>query len=138
MNKLQRKVGKTQFDGIPGAYILVSASKRYAEDDASLKANVSFLYDHGDVCVEWEPEFGPLQIWRKCDETDESAQEHYYYDFVLNRPGDWSQTAVNNYDLPGAFLRGNYHYIFVVLKDWLTSQMQTTIKDALTLGEDSV
>ncbi len=121
MNKLQQRVGKAAFADIPNAYILVSASQRDMKEtfgDYKVKATMSFLYDAGEVAAEWEPEYGPIQIWRKVSQNTPGAKEHYYYDWVEGGGGHWSQMAVEQEELPQAFVEGDYSYIFGVLQGW--------------------
>ncbi len=121
MNDKQKRVGKAAFDGIPNAYILVSASQRDMKEtfgDYKCQATMSFLYDAGDVAAEWEPEYGPIQVWRKANANTPEAKEHYFYDWVENCPGNWSQMAVEENELPQAFVGGDYRYIFGVLQGW--------------------
>jgi len=115
MNKLQRRVGKAEYK--PNCYILVSASKRDMKEtlgEFRVRAHISFLYDSGTIAAEWEPEYGPIQVWEMAD----SGKEHYFYDFVVDTPLNWSQLAVENNELSQAFNAGDYDYIFNVLKDW--------------------
>ena len=117
MNKLQKETGRALYK--ENCYILFSAVQK--KDDINwFRANptMSFLYDAGKVAAEWEPEFGPILIWRKCEPCAENAREHYFYDFVFHEPLAFSQLAVENHGLPQSFVRGNYDYIFSVLERW--------------------
>jgi hypothetical protein len=123
MNKNQKKVCRALYK--PNCYILVSATRRDPKEtfgEFQVTAHMSFLYDAGKVAAEWEPQYGPIQIWRKCDKDSDGAQEHYFYDFQNSAPGSWSQLAVSNMELPQAFVSGDYDYIFNVLKDWATNR----------------
>ena len=123
MNSKQKRVGKALYK--PNCYILVSGAKRDMKEtfgDFLVKAQMSFLYDAGDHAAEWEPEHGHIQIWHRCEEYDEGATEHYYYDFHNSSPMNWSQLAVSNNELPQAFHSGDYEYIFAVLEDWATDR----------------
>ena len=121
VNKFQRRTGKALYK--EHCYILFSAVQK-KDDDISwyrVKPTMSFLYDAGDVAAEWEPEYGPIQVWEKCDETYDGqfkAREHYYYDYVIDNSFNWSQLAVENDKLPQEFVRGNFDYIFSVLERW--------------------
>jgi hypothetical protein len=114
-------IGISTVKGIENAYILVSGRER---QDNSLtvhfraKATVSFLYDGGEYAAEWEPEYGPIQVWHRCEEDAPNARPHYFYDFTDSPGGNWSQRAVERAELPQAFVAGNFEYIFAVLKDW--------------------
>ena len=119
MNKYQERVCKAEVK--PNCYVLVSATRKDKKETLGeylVKANVSFFYDAGDVGAEWEPEFGPIQIWRRCEKDDDNAKEHYFYDYHNSESGNWSQMAVLTHELPQAFDRGDYNYIFSVLEDW--------------------
>lgn len=116
MGRLKR-VGISRFEGIENAYILVSARWRNEERD-SVKATMSFLYDGGKFAAEWEPEYGPIQIWEKADGPGDGIGEHYFYDYVVDTTLNWSQLAVDREGLKKYFLDGNYHLIFAVLKEW--------------------
>ena len=121
MNKSQQRIGKAAFTSIPNAYILVSASQRDIKEtfgDYKCQATMSFLYDAGEVATEWEPEYGPIQIWRKANANTPGAKEHYYYDWVEGGGMHWSQMAVDDNELPQAFVEGDYAYIFGVLQGW--------------------
>ena len=123
MNAKQKRVAKLSFPGIDNAYILVSGREKKHEGwmctgETWANPTVSFLYDAGDICAEWEPEFGPIQLWYRCDKDAEGAREHYYYDYENGPLGSWAQTAVYELQLPQAFIKGDFAYIFMVLKDW--------------------
>lgn len=119
MTSLQERVCKSRVNGIENAWILVSGSRRKTDDPYfCAKATISFLYDSGSWAAEWEPEYGPIQVWHKCDEKAENAKPHYFYEFTDNGPGNWSQMAVDNNELPQAFVNGEYKYIFGILEQW--------------------
>jgi hypothetical protein len=121
MNEKQQLVGVAKFLGITGAYILVSASKHVYEAVPELlgvDAHMSFLYHDGTVAAEWEPQYGPIQLWYSCDGAHPEAMEHYFFDYVLDRPTSWSQLAVDEEGLKEAFLRGDYIHIYSVLHRW--------------------
>lgn len=118
MRKKQSKVIKAEYK--PNCWILVSAKKAKEQYDRGLKVDYifSFLYDAGKVAAEWEPRYGPIQIWTKCDEGAENAKEHYFYDWENTSPASWSQMSVEREQLPEMFLAGNWDAIFDVLKSW--------------------
>lgn len=120
MTKLQTETGKARFDRIECAWLLISGHMRKDDDYPTFKANISFLYDNEEIHVaaEWEPQHGPIQIWHRCEEDDEGAHEHYYYDYVNDGPLNWSQLAVDRAQLQSAFANGEYRYIYSVLKEW--------------------
>ena len=100
---------------IDNAYVVISA--RESTNGNGVKKRMSFFYDGGDIGAEWEPDHGPITIIYKCDKDHEQAQEHWFYDYYTGQ-GNWSQLAVENEGLPDAFLRGDYEYLFNVLKQW--------------------
>jgi hypothetical protein len=119
MNELQKRIIKTEYK--PGCFVLASFQKRDMKEtqgDFRVKTTVSFVYDAGIVAAEWEPEYGPIQVWEKCDKDADNAREHYFYDFTNSPGGNWSQMAVDSNQLPQAANRGDYDYIFSVLKEW--------------------
>ena len=102
-------------------FVIVSAPKRDLSEtygEIRVKSIVSLLYDAGDVAAEWELEHGPIQIWEKATELNDDTKDHYYYDFVVNTPMNWSQLAVDTNGLPQAAACGDWDYIFAVLEDW--------------------
>jgi len=118
MNKMQSKVIKAEYK--PGCWILISPMKAKKQYDYGLKVDYvfSFLYDAGEVAAEWEPRYGPIQTWNKCNKDDENAIEHYFYDWHNTIPLSWSQLSVEREQLPEMFLAGNWDAIFDVLKSW--------------------
>lgn len=121
MNSKQKRVLKVKVPECgDGAWVLFSASKRDPKEtfgEFRVKTNFSFLWDAGEYAAEWEPEYGPIQIWHKCNANDIDAREHYFYEYQ-NNIGAWSQLAVSNLELPQAANAGDWQYIFNVLKDW--------------------
>ena len=109
-----------------GAHVIYSAAKRDPKDvgcgDFRVKNNFSFCYIVGDYAAEWEPEYGPIQVWHKCDKEDENAHEHYIFDFTDSGGLNWSQIAVDENELPQAANHGDWQYIFNVLKEWAESR----------------
>jgi len=119
MNEYQKRVLKAEYK--PGCFILLSFPKRDLEEtggETRVKTTMSFLHDAGEYATEWEPEYGPIQVWHKCAEDAACAREHYYYDFTDSGPMNWSQLAVDENGLPAAAARGDFGYIFEVLKRW--------------------
>jgi hypothetical protein len=104
-----------------GANVIYSAARRRPEDNFGefrVKNNFSFCFINGNYAAEWEPEYGPIQVWHKCKETDENAREHYIFDFTDSGNLNFSQLAVDENDLPRSANVGDWQYIFNVLKDW--------------------
>ena len=119
MNEKQRRVLKVEVK--PNCYLLFSAGRRDPKEtygEFRVQANVSFLYDAGEYAAEWEVEYGPIQIWHKCEKDSEGATEHYFYDYDNSPRWNWSQMAVDSMELPKAANDGDWDYIFNVLKNW--------------------
>jgi hypothetical protein len=103
---------------MPTTLTSVNKKKFSNSGDVECKPVVSFLYDAGNYAAEWELEYGPIQVWSKCDADSIDAREHYYYEYVTDSPLDFSQLAVERAELKQAAISGNFPYIFSVLKDW--------------------
>ena len=105
-----------------GAHVIYSASKKSAEDccggEVRVKNNFTFCFINGNYAAEWEPEYGPIQVWHKCEKDSENAKPHYIFEFSDSQGGNWSQLAVDKNQLPNAANDGYWQYIFNVLKDW--------------------
>jgi hypothetical protein len=104
-----------------GARVIYSAAKKDPKEtfgEVRVKNNFSFCFINGEYAAEWEPEYGPIQVWHKCTESDENAKPHYIFDFSDSPGLNWSQLAVDENELPQAANSGSWQYIFNVLKDW--------------------
>lgn len=105
-----------------GARVIYSAAKKDPKDcyggEIRVKNNFSFCFINGDYAAEWEPEYGPIQVWHKCEKDSENAKPHYIFDFSDSQGGNWSQLAVDQNELPQAANHGDWQYIFNVLEDW--------------------
>lgn len=91
--------------------------------DMEVRPHVSFLADSGNgTAAEWEPQYGPIQIWTQCDEDfgDDGmkARKHWHFPFVQDKPLDWSQLAVDNEGLKSKLIAGNLDGVFDVLLKW--------------------
>jgi hypothetical protein len=129
MGRKNIRVGVTDFQGIPNAHLIISGRWRDEERDFC-KAMVSFLYDGGDFAAEWEPEHGPIQTWEKCTKDHPKAKEHYFYEYVVDVGLNWSQLAVNENHLPEMFTKGDYEWIFNVLKRWTQDREHKEIESS--------
>lgn len=123
------RVGITEFQGIEGAYLVISGRWKNDEHDYCTPM-VSFLFDGGDFAAEWEPQHGPIQIWEKCTAEHPKCEKHYFYDYVVKVFGNWSQLAVSNNGLPSSFVDGNYEHIYSVLKQWTEGREHEPVEDA--------
>jgi hypothetical protein len=134
-----QRVAVIPWSGIEGAYLCVSGQrskqervgdKWYAGHEegrvtwtASPHANprISFLFDAGNCCAEWDGDHGPVQLWFKCEadfvDGYDKARPHWFYPYA-HGSGHWSQLAVDEDDLPGAFVSGDYERIFATLERW--------------------
>lgn len=104
-----------------GANVIYSAARRDPKEtggDFRVKNNFSFCFINGDYAAEWEPEYGPIQVWHKCDKDHQDAKPNYIFDFTDSGNMNWSQLAVDRYELPSSANNGNWQYIFNVLKEW--------------------
>jgi hypothetical protein len=104
-----------------GAYVIYSAAKRDLEEtfgEIQVKNNFSFCFINGDHAAEWEPEYGPIQVWHKCKKDDSESKPHYIFDFTDSGNLNWSQMAVDKYQLPYSANQGDWQYIFNVLEEW--------------------
>jgi hypothetical protein len=122
MNNIQKRVIRAHLPEYgEGSYLLVSAARRDPKETLGsfyVKPTVSLFYDAGEYGAEWELEYGPIQIWHKCGADDDGAKIHYFYDWQNAPGGSWSQLAVETHELPQAAERGDWQYIFGVLRDW--------------------
>ena len=104
-----------------GAHVIYSAQKRDMKDtcgEFQVKNMFSFCWINGEYAAEWEPEYGPIQVWHRCEKDAEGSRPHYVFEFTDSGFGNWSQLAVSNNELPQAANSGFWQYIFSVLKDW--------------------
>jgi hypothetical protein len=123
MNEKQKFVIKSEYK--PNCFVLASFARKDPKETRGefyVRSCVSFLYDAGEYAAEWEPEYGPIQVWHKCAASADGAKEHYYYDFTDSPGGNWSQMAVEQNQLPQAANRGDFDYIFSVLKHWASDR----------------
>ena len=101
--------------------------EKYGDDELKTEPHITFLFDAGDVCAEWDGAYGPIQLWFRCSadfkEGYDEAREHWFYDHAYGR-GHWSQIAVSEAGLPEAFARGDYDRIFAELRSWAQSRQQ--------------
>jgi len=113
------KVSATEYG--EGAVILYSARQKdvtETQGDFRVRSNFSFAYVAGDCAAEWEPQYGPIQLWDKCNVDDIEAKKHYIFEYTNSGGLNWSQISVDRHELPQAAARGDWQYIFNVLKDW--------------------
>lgn len=100
-----------------GARIIYSASKKDGPE-FNVKNNFSFAWVAGNYAAEWEPEYGPIQVWHKCEKDAKGAREHYIFPYTDSDNLNWSQLAVSENELPQLANRGDWEYIFSVLAKW--------------------
>ena len=92
--------------------------------------HVSFLADSGNgSAAEWEPRYGPIQIWTQCEEDwtgtcdlggTIKSRSHWHFPFVQGYQMNWSQLAVDREGLKELLRDGNIDGIFNVLERWST------------------
>ncbi len=71
---------------------------KYGDDQ--IRPTVSFIADGNEgVCAEWEPQYGPIQIWHECSEDWRGKtqrgnpirpRKHWHYKFVEDNSLEWS------------------------------------------------
>ena len=93
-----------------------------------VKPHMTFLADSGNgFAAEWEPQYGPIQIWTQCEEgwkgegvfgNEIEAKAHWHFPFVKDGSLDWSQSAVQEERLPYMLGRGDIDGVFDVLERW--------------------
>jgi hypothetical protein len=117
--KPRRVVTRLPAPGIENGYILLSFGERGRElGCVQVDYIVSFLYDAGDTAAEWEPKYGPIKIFWKCESDHPKATRNYFYEYVIDEPGNWAQHAVDDYELPRRAIDGDLGAIFFVLKEF--------------------
>lgn len=116
---MNKSVKVIPFPEIENAYLIISCY-RYEDDDPDmLRSVMTFFYDNKTCGTEWEPQYGPIQYWIPTPEDSEvEKKEHYFYPYVEQHSGSWSQLAVEREGLKPAFFAGDYKYIFAVLAKW--------------------
>lgn len=142
LENIKKRVAVLPFKDIPNAYLCISGKKRkteqygerfylghrehkneYIDNTFRVEPCITFLYDGGDCCAEWDGELGPIQLWYKCaadyKEGYDEARPHWFYDYAFGA-GHWSQMAVDESELPRKFNLGDYEGIFAALKSWAT------------------
>lgn len=107
------------FPGIENAYVVISGCKSNTSENG-IEKHMSFFFDGGDIGAEWEPDNGPITKIHKTDRDTMDAEPHWFYNYSLGN-GDWAQMAVKEEGLPGAFLRGDYEFLFLILKKWVVA-----------------
>lgn len=90
------------------------------DDDDRTEARITFAYRGENVAAEWDGEYGPIQVWYKCDKDYQAsewdkARPHWLFDYA-HGSGAWSQMAVDENHLVQRFNQGAYDEIFRVLK----------------------
>lgn len=138
------RVAILPFPGIPNAYLCLSGKmrkksllgerwydghaehkKEYEDHFDRSYPGITFLYDAGNCCAEWDGEYGPLSLSWRCEESykreHETVRPHWFYPFAFG-VGHWSQIAVDDADLPNLFTTGNYKAIFGTLREWAESR----------------
>lgn len=89
------------------------------ETEDKADARITFAYRTENVAAEWDGEYGPIQVWYKCDKDYkqgyDEARPHWLFDYAYGA-GHWSQMAVGENHLTQRFNEGDYEGIFRVLK----------------------
>lgn len=127
--RLIDRVAVLPFPGIENAYLSISAAVSPKEppfDGVRLSPTMTFAYVNGRVAAEWEPQYGPIQLWyeRAADDHENDRMPHWLWPFGSKSNARWSQMAVDRHALREAFAGGNYEYIFQVLADWASREWE--------------
>ena len=117
MNNIQKRVAKAKVEGIENAFIYTSG-RLDGEGRLDVAVTLAYVDDVIGVAADWEPKYGPISVWHRCDAGDEGAKPHYIFDYVNDDGLNWSQMAVERADLRGAYAAGNFEYIFGELEAW--------------------
>ena len=107
--------------GDEGCFLLLSFRLR-KNHKPDVRYTISYLFQGEKVATEWEPEYGPIQIWFKGDD-----QDHYAFDRIMTPGCDWSQLGVDNEGLRESALRGDHAHIFRVLKSWANRDVREPV-----------
>lgn len=134
-----RPMLRLPFPEFPGAFFIMSFKYervsmehigyhiKYREPFFPCDPFVTFFYGGEIQGAEWEPNHGPIMLYRKCDPswTGETlsaapltAKRHWYYDWVEDNALAWSQLAVDREGLKPMLKDGDFNGIFSVLKRW--------------------
>lgn len=97
----------------------------------TVEARISFAYREKNVAAEWDGEYGPIQIWYKCDkdykEGYDEAREHWLFDYAYGT-GHWSQIAVEENHLAQSFNEGDYAHIFSVIRRFVRDRENDNVE----------
>lgn len=119
----KRPIFKFKYPEMENCWLILSFSVMESKyHDLEVKPFVSFFYDAGRVGAEWEPRYGPIQIWRKADSLTDETRTHYFYEFVHRDPLNWSQLAVDREGLKDSIVTSDLRQVFCVLKQWAESR----------------
>ena len=120
--ELKRRVKLIPWPGRDNCFLVLSAC--WVRDNFS-QPNITFTVVARDrsCAVEWDGHYGPIQRVYPADSpgpqpNGETALPGWIFDNEI-RGLHWSQCAVQDHDLPRAFVNGDYDYIFNVLESWL-------------------
>ncbi len=152
-----RRVAVLPWPDMPNAYLCVSGQRKKKErfgdrwytgheervtkyeEDLRAAPAITFLYDAGNCCAEWDGAYGPIQLWHRCQpdfkQGYDEARPHWFYDFAFGA-GHWSQMAVEEEGLTLAFVEGDYGRIFTALSSWALSHNGDYSIDRAALAEE--
>ena len=122
-----RHIIKTEFKD--RCFIFQSFGHRRNDyNEIEIMTTVSFLADSGNGnAAEWEPKYGPIQIWTECEENwtgicslvgTVESRSHWHFPFVQANSMNWSQCAVDREGLKEMLVAGDIDGIFSVLMRW--------------------
>lgn len=153
-----KRVAVLPFPGIDNAYVCVSGKLRrqqaygerwyaqhqehkceWADRETRTEPFITFLYDAGSVCAEWDGASGPIQMAFKAVDAktplpgastfDDEPKEHWFYEYAT-WSGAWSQMAVSENRLADRFSEGDYAGIFAVLRRFAVSRQHELESEA--------
>lgn len=123
-----KRIARLPFPGIDNAFVYLSGKLNH-EGANGCEAVASFVYIDGDIACEWEPRYGPIQLWMACDEGAEGAIRNYVFPWVSGG-AHWSQIAVEREQLPRLFADGDFDLIFATLRRWADSRKPELASEA--------
>lgn len=132
---LYRGVEKVRFGEDPRQFLVISfAEDKNSLGDINARPRVSFAVIGEKFAVEWGPPHGPVQVYTRALDGEsppesfgsgDKPQPHYLFPMIWPNGLDWSQNAVDHYDLPGKAIRGDWQSVFDVLHEYRIHREQS-------------
>lgn len=122
-----KRVMVLPFEEIEGAFVCVSfknGKNSFGEQQA--EPHMTLVYVNGKVAAEWEPQYGPIQLWyeRDSEQPETDAMTHWLWPYGSKPNLRFSQLAVDQHFLPESLVRGDYEHVFAVLKEWASREWE--------------